>query len=115
VCGLNVDPYSSDPTIGRVRRLNVVPASRGHGVGFHLIQAVVHAARGRFRSLRVRTENAEAGRLYERLEFDPAARLPDCTHFLRPNALQCQPTRGDGLNEDLVLRNVLISLGKQGF
>ena len=83
VCGLNVDPYAADPTIGRVRRLYVLRACRGQGIGFQLVQSVVHAARGRFRSLRLRTENGDAGRLYERAGFVPAVGVPDCTHFLR--------------------------------
>jgi GNAT superfamily N-acetyltransferase len=82
VCGLNVDPYADDFTIGRVRRLYVARAFRGHGVGCRLVQAVVGAARGRFQSLRVRTENTEAGRLYERLGFAAVTGVPDCTHVL---------------------------------
>src|SRR5260370_34698880 len=62
VCGLNVDPYAADSTIGRVRRLYVARASRGHGGGWRLVQAVVQAARGRFRAVRVRAEDPEAGR-----------------------------------------------------
>jgi GNAT superfamily N-acetyltransferase len=82
VCGLNADPYASDPAIGRVRRLYVLGAFRGRGVGHVLLQAVLQSARMRFRSLRVRTESAAAGRLYERLGFLPAVDVPDCTHTL---------------------------------
>jgi GNAT superfamily N-acetyltransferase len=82
VCGLSADPYTSDPIIGRVRRLYVLRAHRGRGVGYRLVQSVVDAARGQFRFVRVRTANPEAGRLYERVGFEPAADLPDCTHFL---------------------------------
>jgi GNAT superfamily N-acetyltransferase len=82
VCGLNVDSYASDPTIGRVRRLYILRSCRGHGVGSRLVQTVVSAAHGRFRLLRVRTENAEAGWLYQRLGFVPAVDVPDCTHLL---------------------------------
>jgi GNAT superfamily N-acetyltransferase len=82
VCGLSADPYAGDPAIGRVRRLYVLGALRGRGVGRLLVQAVVQAARGRFRALRVRTESAAAGRLYERLGFMPVVGVPDCTHML---------------------------------
>jgi GNAT superfamily N-acetyltransferase len=82
VCGLNADPYAGDPTIGRVRRLYVLRQLRGRGVGRLLVQAVVQLARPRFRSLRVRTDGAVAGRLYQRLGFVPTFGVRDCTHTL---------------------------------
>lgn len=82
VCGLNVDPYADDARIGRVRRLYVLEAFRGRGVGQLLVQAVIRFAHDKFRLLRVRTENAAAGRLYERLGFVPGVDMPDCTHTL---------------------------------
>lgn len=82
VCGLNADPYSSAPAVGRVRRLYVLASHRGGGVGQRLVQAVVSAAAGRFCRLRVRTENAAAGRMYERLGFTRIEGDTDCTHAL---------------------------------
>jgi len=82
VCGLNADPYGAGPAVGRVRRLYVLAAYRGGGVGRRLVQAVVSASAGHFRRLRVRTENPQAGRLYERLGFVPVAGEADCTHAL---------------------------------
>jgi GNAT superfamily N-acetyltransferase len=81
VCGLNVDPYTADGTDGRVRRLYVLAAFRRLGVGRRLVRAVVAAARGRFGSLRLRTESREAAAFYEGLGFRPVCR-PDCTHTL---------------------------------
>ena len=80
VCGLTIDPYAADPAVGRVRRLYVLWAFRGRGVGRGLVEAVVRAARGRFRTLRLRTESPEAAVFYERLGFRPVAGVPDCTH-----------------------------------
>src|SRR5262249_40244047 len=57
VCGLNVDPYAGDATVGRVRRLYVLTEFRGQGIGGRLVRAVVAAARGRFGSLLLRTES----------------------------------------------------------
>jgi len=48
------------------------------------------SAAGRFARQRVRTENPEAGRLYERLGFRPVAGEADCTHALEP-ALPNEP------------------------
>lgn len=82
VCGLNADPYSNDESIGRVRRLYVLPVHRGQGIGQMLVQAVIHAASGRFKLLRLRTNNPDAGRLYERLGFQAVQGFVDCTHTL---------------------------------
>jgi GNAT superfamily N-acetyltransferase len=82
VCGLNADPYAAGPAVGRVRRLYVLRAFRGRGVGGRLVQAVIQSAGPWFRSLRVRTESAAAGRLYGRLGFGPAVGVADCTHTL---------------------------------
>jgi GNAT superfamily N-acetyltransferase len=82
ICGLNIDPYAADPTVGRVRRLYVAREARGCGVGAALVRAILQAARGHFRMLRVRTENAAASRLYERLGFAAVVSITDCTHVL---------------------------------
>jgi GNAT superfamily N-acetyltransferase len=82
VCGLNVDPYAGDPTVGRVRHLYVLVAHRRRGIGQQLTGAVIDAARGRFARLRLGTQNAAAARLYERLGFRPTAGVADCTHVL---------------------------------
>jgi len=82
ICGINIDPYASDETTGRVRRLYVLRAYRGKEIGRRLVRAVVAAAAGRFQRLRVRTENPDAGRLYERLGFHPAAGEAECTHVM---------------------------------
>ncbi|HEY1376762.1 MAG TPA: GNAT family N-acetyltransferase [Gemmataceae bacterium] len=83
VCGLNADPNAGDDTIGRVRRLYVLREYRGSGAGRRLVEAVIASAIGHFRTLRVRTTNPEAGRLYERLGFRPVAGVTDCTHVLQ--------------------------------
>jgi ribosomal protein S18 acetylase RimI-like enzyme len=63
-------------------KVHVLRAYSSHGIGSRLAQTVVHAARGQFRLLRVRIENPEAGRLYQRLGFVPPAGVPDCNHIL---------------------------------
>ena len=81
VCGLSVDPYADDPRIGRVRRLYVLVPHRRSGIGEQLVADVLDAARGRFERLHVRTTNATAARLYERLGFRRTA-ARDRTHEL---------------------------------
>ncbi|MCG8351337.1 MAG: GNAT family N-acetyltransferase [Chloroflexales bacterium] len=82
VCGLNIDPYAADPTVGRVRRLFVSPTFRGRQIGTRLVHSVIAAAHGTFRLLRVRTENPQAGRLYERLGFRRIHGEANCTQAL---------------------------------
>lgn len=72
ICGLNVDPYLQNPTVGRVRRLYVTPSVRRHGVGRSLVEAVIAQAGGRFCRLRVRTTDRGAARFYEALGFTAA-------------------------------------------
>jgi GNAT superfamily N-acetyltransferase len=82
VCGLNADPYASDPRVGRVRHLYVLVAYRRAGIGRRLVAEVVTAARGTFDRLRLRTDDPDAARFYERLGFRPRAGLEHCTHAL---------------------------------
>lgn len=82
VCGLNVDPYAGGPRIGRVRHLYVLSAYRRLGLGQRLVVEVIEAARARFASLRLRTANPAAARLYERLGFRLYPGRSDCTHVM---------------------------------
>lgn len=86
VCGLNVDPYASDPRVGRVRHLYVLTAHRRLGVGGKLVGAVVAAAHGRFAALRLSTASPEAARLYESLGFRRHAGDAHCTHLMELRA-----------------------------
>ena len=82
VCGLNIDPYTAEPRVGRVRHLYVLSAFRRRGVGRHLVTAVIETARGRFDRLHLRTENAGAARFYEALGFRPSGGTADYTHVM---------------------------------
>ncbi len=80
VCGLNRDPYTRDPDIGRVRRLYVARAHRRGGVGRALLEAVVDSARDRFKRLRVRTD--AGGKFFEALGFRRISSEAETTHVL---------------------------------
>lgn len=82
VCGLSRDPYSTKTGVGRVRRLYVRREFRNLGVGQHLLQAVLEAARDHFTLLSLRTDNPTASRFYERQGFHPWPGLECCTHLL---------------------------------
>jgi GNAT superfamily N-acetyltransferase len=86
VCGLNRDPYSAEPDVGRVRRLYVLRDYRRQGVGQSLLLAVVGSAAGRFHWLRLRTESLQAAGFYERLGFRAVAGVSHYTHVLELTA-----------------------------
>ena len=81
VGALSIDPFTGCQDIGRIRKVYVRPAWRDKGIGRALVAHLVERARTRFRCLRLRAENAQAARLYERLGFTPIAN-PDATHIL---------------------------------
>lgn len=81
-CGLNVDPYTQAPGVGRVRHLYVLTDYRRSGVGRRLVAQVLDAARGRFARLRLSTQNPGAIQLYEQLGFERRFGASDHTHLL---------------------------------
>ncbi len=82
ICGLNRDPYLSDPDMGRVRHLYVVRSFRRAGFGRSLIETLIADARRHFRLLALRTTNPEAGRFYRALGFTAGSRFEHATHYL---------------------------------
>ena len=82
VCGLNRDPYLSDPMVGRVRHLYVAVDHRRRGIGSRLVRAVMGAASGHFARLRLRTDSPDADGLYRSLGFKPFTAEPACSHQL---------------------------------
>jgi len=82
VCGLNVDPYAGQGSIGRVRHLYVLAGHRRRGIGRRLAEEVINAARGKFVRLHLQTTNPAAARLYERLGFRVAEGRSDCSHVM---------------------------------
>jgi len=82
VCGLNIDPYTSAPRVGRVRHLYVLIEHRHLGVGRQLVGEIIRAARDGFERLRLRTSNPAAARLYEGMGFRRCDEATDCTHVM---------------------------------
>ncbi len=83
VGGLNRDPFAGRPEIGRIRRIYVRPAWRNQGLASALVTTLIDHARQSFRCVRLRAENPNAARLYERLGFSAQADEPNATHILR--------------------------------
>ena len=80
--GLNLDPYSASPRIGRVRRLYVLAEYRRQGVGRTLMKRLIRDARESFAELRLRTANPGAATFFEALGFEAATSFSQATHRL---------------------------------
>lgn len=82
VCGLNVDPFARNPTVGRVRRLYVSRSHRREGIATQLVQKIVSHALGNFRELHLRTNDPVASMFYEAMGFEKVDGIEECTHRL---------------------------------
>jgi GNAT superfamily N-acetyltransferase len=83
VCGLNRDPHSADPAVGRLRRLFVSKPFREQGVGRALVCQMLSFAREHFSLIRARAETCEADLFYRALGFSPVLSPLDATHELK--------------------------------
>jgi GNAT superfamily N-acetyltransferase len=80
VGGLNIDPFASDPTVGRIRRLYVARTQRRRGVASALMKTLSTDAADYFQMLHLRTHNPEASAFYESIGFTRVVGDPNCTH-----------------------------------
>lgn len=83
--GLNIDPYSSAASVGRLRHVYVSSVARRLGVGTLLIKRVMNEAARTFATLRLRTTTTEAAAFYERLGF-LATNEEHATHIIELGA-----------------------------
>ena len=81
VCGLNRDPYTGDPSVGRLRRLYVSTDSRRSGVGRALVMHVIESAGRNFETLRLRSQPG-AVNFFVAVGFEPVAGDPYATHSM---------------------------------
>jgi GNAT superfamily N-acetyltransferase len=81
-CGLNCDPYTTDPTAGRVRHLYVRSSHRHLGVGRLLTSTVIAHARRSFFSVRLHTDSPAGAAFYQALGFSSAFGSARVTHVL---------------------------------
>ena len=68
--------------VGRVRHLYVLTLSRRLGVGRQLMTQIIDSAGDRFDTLRLRTNNEAAARLYVAMGFRAFSGAGECTHIL---------------------------------
>jgi GNAT superfamily N-acetyltransferase len=78
--GLMPDPYTGDPTLGRLRHIYVRPDARRQGIGRRLVDLLERRAEGTYRALVLRTDTATAARFYEQLGYMPLPPGGTATH-----------------------------------
>lgn len=78
--GFSADPYTTEQGLGRLRRVYVLPAWRGMGVGRHLVRVLEAQAAETYCALVLRTDTAAAARFYEALGYAPLPAGGTATH-----------------------------------
>lgn len=88
VCGLNRDPYSHNPRVGRVRRVYVRPGYRRNRVGHRLMAAIIEEAKQHYTLLTLFTESPEADRFYRSLGFHAEPGEGNVSHRLELHGIK---------------------------
>ena len=81
VGGLNKDPYTLAPRVGRVRHLYIREAQRLKGSATLIVTKIVEEANHNFTMLRLFTDNAGASAFYEKLGFKQTEEYK-ASHFI---------------------------------
>lgn len=81
--GLNIDPYEDSETIGRVRRLYVLPAFRRGGIASLLMGAVEKHAARHFQRIQLYTASEAASRFYLQLGYSAVEGRAKVSHEKR--------------------------------
>lgn len=79
--GLNRDPYTAEPNVGRVRHLYIRQVHRRKGYATLLMQTIMNHAREHFTILRLFTDTPDASEFYKTLGFQQV-NGPQVSHIL---------------------------------
>ncbi|SFB11729.1 MULTISPECIES: GNAT family N-acetyltransferase [unclassified Bacillus (in: firmicutes)] len=80
--GLNIDPFSNNHKIGRLRRFYVATDYRRSGIGTLLLNTIVSEAKQHYEILVLNTKTEEADRFYNVFGFHRCSIHPNVTHEL---------------------------------
>jgi GNAT superfamily N-acetyltransferase len=82
VGGINIDPFSTEDNIGRLRRFYVNKGNRREGIGSLLLQKIINDARNNFKVLVLKTDTEQADKFYTSFGFSKGNQYPNSTHYL---------------------------------
>ena len=83
--GLNRDPFSNDPSIGRLRRFYVRKESRRNGIGTLLVKRIIEEARKYYKTLVLHTDTVQADQFYTTLGFSKESPYSNSSHIMEFN------------------------------
>ena len=83
VCGVNRDPYSTDVSVCRLRRLYVLPSTRRIGVGRLIVEQAISIARNHFTTIRLRTLDDQSALFFKAVGFRETKNQKEATHEMR--------------------------------
>ncbi|MBM7621042.1 GNAT superfamily N-acetyltransferase [Bacillus tianshenii] len=81
--GLNADPYSEDPGVGRLRRFYVSGNYRRTGVGSSLLKAIISTARTHFKVMVLHTDTEQGDSFYLSQGFVREELYPNSSHYIK--------------------------------
>lgn len=81
--GLNVDLYSEEPGVGRLRRFFVSANYRRGGIGSTLLKAIISTARTHFKVLVLHTDTEHGDRFYLSHGFVRDGMYPKSSHYIK--------------------------------
>ena len=82
ICGINIDPYTTQTGVARLRHLYVAPAYRSQGLGSHLVKRCLGNLHNTVEIVRLRVPDKATGLFYEKLGFS-AIEGATATHILK--------------------------------
>ena len=80
LCGLNKDPFDGSGSMGRLRRLYVLPELRRMGIGRMLVEEVLRKAHDHFDGVNLRTLDENSAAFFEHLGFSRTEGVKAVTH-----------------------------------
>ncbi len=86
MAAISADPFVEGGATGRLRFIYVRESARRRGIADRLVAGCLARAAGRWKRLRLHTDNPDAARLYARHGFRPAPGEVRATHVMEMSA-----------------------------
>jgi GNAT superfamily N-acetyltransferase len=80
--GMNVDSFSGQKGVGRLRRFYVSKKHRRHGIGSLLLKRIISDAKQSFKIVVLYTDTKNADQFYQSFGFLKGNKYPKSTHYL---------------------------------